>query len=104
MAFPSGELIGSDADLVRLELSRPLPEFGALRSQWELFANWGDAKEPNPLPTDQYRHISDIGLGWSATYQGALIHAYLAHRVDSTKAVSEPYPDYKFLLQVGWVF
>ena len=104
LAFPSGELIGSDADLFHVELSHPLPVIGMLQSQWQVFGDWGDAKEPNPLPTDIYRHISDIGLGWSATYDGALIHAYLAHRVDSTPPVSEPYPDYKFLLQVGWVF
>ena len=104
MAMPSGELIGSDADFVRVELSRPLPAIGALQSQWQLLGDWGDAKEPKPLPTDSYRHISDIGLGWSATCRGALIHAYLAHRVDSTRALSEPYPDYKFLLQAGWVF
>jgi len=104
LAFPSGELIGSDADFARIELARPLPAIGALQSQWQLFADWGDARAANPLPTDTSRHISDIGLGWSATCKGALIHAYLAHRVDSQPAVSEPYPDYKFLLQVGWVF
>ncbi len=104
MALPSGELIGSDAAFVRVELARPLPAMGGLQSSWQLFTDWGSAKEANPLPSDINRHISDIGLGWSANYQGALIHAYLAHRVDSAKAVSEPYPDYKFLLQAGWVF
>ncbi|PRC92981.1 ShlB/FhaC/HecB family hemolysin secretion/activation protein [Solimicrobium silvestre] len=104
MAFPSGELIGSNAVFVHVELSRPLPPVGELQSNWQIFTEWGTAKEPNPLSTDISRHISDVGLGWSASYKGALIHAYLAHRVDSTPAVSEPYPDYKFLLQAGWVF
>ena len=104
MALPSGELIGSDASFVRVELARPFQVMAGLQSSWQLFTDWGSAKEANPLPTDISRHISDLGLGWSANYQGALIHAYLAHRVDSMKAVSEPYPDNKFLLQAGWVF
>lgn len=104
MALPSGELIGSDAAIVRVELARPFQVMAGLQSSWQLFTDWGSAKEANPLPTDVSRQISDIGLGWSANYQGALIHAYLAHRVDSIKAVSEPYPDNKFLLQAGWVF
>lgn len=104
LGFPSGELIGSDATLAHIDITHPLPELGGLQSNWQIFSDWGDAKEPSPLATEHYRHISDVGLGWSANYKGALIHAYLAHRVDSTPAVSEPYADYKFLLQAGWVF
>jgi hemolysin activation/secretion protein len=103
LAYPSGELIGSDATFVRAELARPLPSAGKLRSNWLLFADWGTAKQPDPLPTDVKRNINDVGLGWSANYGGALIHAYLAHRMSSA-AVSEPYPDNNLLVQAGWVF
>jgi hemolysin activation/secretion protein len=103
MAYPSGELIGSEATFVRAELARPLPALGKLQSNWLVFADWGNARQANPLPTDVNRQISDAGLGWSATYSGALIHAYLAHRLSSA-AVSEPFATNKMLVQAGWVF
>jgi len=103
MAYPSGELIGSDATFVRAELSRPLPMVGKLQSNWLVFADWGNAKAANPLPTDISRDISDAGLGWTANYGGAMIHAYLAHRL-SSQAVSEPFATNKLLVQAGWVF
>ena len=104
MAYPSGELIGSDATLVHADLSRPLPTVGKLQSNWLVFADWGNAKQDNPLPTDVNRNISDAGFGWSANYGGALIHAYLAHRLSATHALSEPYATNKLLVQAGWVF
>ena len=104
MAFPSGELIGSDATLVHADLARPLPTVGKLQSNWLVFADWGNAKAANPLPSDVNRNISDAGFGWSANYGGALIHAYLAHRLSAIPAQSEPYATNKLLVQAGWVF
>ena len=83
MAYPSGELIGSDAIFARAELSRPMPAAGRLQSNWLVFADWGNAKAANPQPTDVNRNISDAGFGWSLNYGGALVHAYLAHRLNS---------------------
>lgn len=104
MAYPSGELTGTNAALVRLELARPLPEWKGLRSNWLVFADWGQARQAKPLATDPRRDISDIGLGWNVTYGRALLKAYVAHRLDGTAAVSEPTPKTKFLAQAGWVF
>ncbi|MBF0460025.1 MAG: ShlB/FhaC/HecB family hemolysin secretion/activation protein [Magnetococcales bacterium] len=104
MAYPSGELIGSDATLARLELSRPLPALDALRSNWLVFTDWGNAKAAKPLPTDVDRHISDVGIGLTANYSGAVLRTYLAHRLEDAVPVSEPFPRDKFLVQVGWVF
>lgn len=101
MAYPSGELSGSDATLVRLELSRPLPPAGALQSQWSVFADYAQGQ---PLKSDDRRSLSDVGIGWSATYKSLLIKAYLAHRLDSTPAQSEPTPRDPFWIQAGWVF
>ena len=103
MAYPSGELIGSEATSVHVDLARPLPAVGKLQSNWLVFANWGNAKQANPLPTDVSRNISDAGVGWSANYGGTFIHSYLAHRLTSA-AVSEPYAKTKLLVQAGWVF
>jgi hemolysin activation/secretion protein len=104
MAYPSGELIGSDAYLAHVDISRPLPPLRALHSNWLLFGDWGSAKAANPLPTDVSRHISDLGLGWNASYGGALIRAAVAHRLDTAPAVSEPFPRNKVLVQAGWTF
>ena len=104
MAYPSGELIGSNATLVHLELARPLPAMGQLQSSWLLFANWGQASAAKPLSTDVTREISDVGIGWSASYGKAIIKAHLAHRLESTPATSEKTDQDNFLLQVGWVF
>lgn len=104
MAYPSGELIGSNAVLVRIELARALPTWGDLQSSWTLFSNWGQAKAAQPLATDKTRNISDVGLGWSANYGKAIIKASLAHRLESAAATSEPTSRNKFLVQAGWVF
>ena len=105
MGNPSGELIGSNAALIRLELSRPLPAVGDLQSRWSLFTNWGQAEAAKAVsPTDKRRSISDVGIGWSAEYKGAIIRTHLAHRLNSDGPVSEPYPRNKLLVQAGWVF
>jgi hemolysin activation/secretion protein len=104
MAYPSGELIGTNAVLVHLELARALPTWGKLQSSWSIFTNWGQAKAAQPLATDSTRSISDVGLGWSANYGNAIIRASLAHRLETTPAVSEKTEQDNFLVQVGWVF
>jgi hemolysin activation/secretion protein len=104
MAYPSGELIGSNATLVHLELARPLTAMGKLQSSWLLFTNWGQASAAKPLATEKTREISDVGIGWSASYGKTIIKAHLAHRLESTAAASEPTSVDNFLLQVGCVF
>lgn len=104
MAYPSGELIGTNATLVRIELARPLPAWGKLQSSWLVFTSWGQASAAKPLAGEQTREISDVGIGWTANYGNAFIKAHLAHRLESTAAVSESTPVDNFLMQMGWVF
>ena len=104
MAYPPGELIGSNATLVHLELARPLPAMGKLQSSWSVFTNWGQASAAQPLATDKTRDISDVGIGWAANYDNAIIRAHVARRLESTAAVSEKTNRDNFLLQLGWVF
>lgn len=105
MAYPTGELIGTNATVARLELARPLPAWEGLRHSWLAFADWGQASASNQIATaDRRREISDVGLGWTANYGGVLIKTYLAHRLNSHAPTSEPAPRDKFLLQAGWVF
>lgn len=105
MAYPTGELIGTNATVARLELARPLPPWQELRHSWLAFADWGQASATNPIDTaDRRREISDVGLGWVANYGGLLLRTYVAHRLNSRAPTSEPAPRDKFLLQAGWVF
>jgi hemolysin activation/secretion protein len=104
MAYPSGELIGSNGALARVELARPLPAWGRLQSSWLAFADWGTAKAADPLPSDVNRRLSDVGIGWSANYGGALLRAHLAHRLQGGAATSEPFARNKVFAQAGWIF
>ncbi|MEC5218851.1 hemolysin activation/secretion protein [Actimicrobium sp. GrIS 1.19] len=104
MAYPSGELIGSNATLVHLELARPLPALGKLQSNWQVFGNWGQASAAKSLATEKTRKLSDVGIGWAANYGDAIIKAHLAHRLENTPSLSEKTDRDNFLVQVGWLF
>ena len=101
MAYPSGELSGSDAELVRLELSRQLPSAGAWQQQGSVLLNWGQARETD---LSQRKDLSDIALGYVGKHRnGLLVKAYLAHRL-SEEAQSEASPRNRWVIQAGWVF
>lgn len=101
MAYPSGELSGSDAELLRLELSRPLPAAGGFKNQWSVLVNWGQARETD---LQARRDLSDVAVGWVGKHtNGLLVKAYLAHRL-SDAATSERASRNRLVLQGGWVF
>lgn len=102
MAYPSGEISGGDALLARVELSRALPEFSGMQHQWSVLFNWGQAQETSLQPT---RSLSDVSLGYVAKHsRGWLFKAYLAHRLESTAAISESTPSNKIWVQAGYIF
>ena len=104
-AYPSGELIGDNATLARLELSRPSPTVAAVQSNWLAFADYGEARAEKAIsPNSGDRHVSDVGLGLNASYKGALLKASLAHRLEGQAAISEPASRNKLLVQAGWMF
>lgn len=105
MAYPSGDLIGTNATYARLELARPFPEWNRLKSNWLVFTDWGQASAANAVSSsDRSRNIGDVGIGLTGSYQGAILKVYVAHRLDSAQAVSEPVARDKVLAQIGWVF
>lgn len=102
MAYPSGELSGTDGSLLRLELARPLPVWGGLQHQWSVFTDVANART---VKADSYRTLRDVGLGWSGSHaKGLLIKAYWAYRIDDLPAQSEPASRDRLLVQAGWVF
>ena len=105
MAYPSGELIGTNASYARADLAHPLPEWGDLKSNCFLFSDWGQASEARTVAsTDQLRNIRDVGIGWGGSYRNAILKVYVAHRLDDAPAISEQIPRNNFLAQAGWVF
>lgn len=104
-AYPSGELIGSNATLAKLELSRPLPAIQQLNHSWSVFTTKGHAEVAKDYTSaPKGRDISDVGLGWKGSYQGAIINAHLAYRLEDTAPISEKVDRTRLLLQAGWVF
>lgn len=102
MGYPSGELSGSNAAVVHIELSRPLPSWSdGLSNNWFMFANWGQAGASRPVATtDRTRSISDVGIGWSANWKKASLRVQLAHRLEASAATSEAFPANKVLAQL----
>lgn len=100
-AYTSGESAGTDAALVGLALSRPLPAIGDLTHQWSLFANWGQART---LKSDPYRELSDVGVSWTAAHtNGLYLNLQLAHRTTAA-AVTEADRQTRVLFQLGMLF
>lgn len=103
-AYPSGELSGDNAALVRAELARPVPLSGAVRLSASVFADYGWAKAAQPLAGAGGRKLGDVGVGLAANMAGGLLKLQLAHRVSGGEPTSEAAARTRVLLQGGWVF
>lgn len=104
-AYPAGELSGSIATLAKVELSRPLPAWGAGSQSASVFATKGHAKATRATSSsDVGRSISDVGLGWRGQYQQLQVNAHLAHRLQSAEPASEQADRTRLLVQAAWVF
>lgn len=104
MAYPSGELIGSNATLIHFELNHPVALMASLRTSYGVFTNYGRVRESHPMSPTEARHISDVGLSLSGSYEQMLFKINWAHRKTSANATSEPYPRNKLLLQMSLTF
>lgn len=108
MAYPPGELIGTNAVFARAELSRPLPAIKAipqLTHNWLAFADVGQAAAAKEVTaSDARRSISDVGLGWTGNWKGGFVKAYAAYRIQDSAPVSETSDRTRLLVQAGWLF
>jgi len=108
MAYPLGELSGTNAVFARIEFKEPLPTIAELPNfshDWAVFAEWGRAGEANPVnSSDEMRSISDIGLSWSAKWNKTIAKVYLVHRLEDANPITEPASRTGVVAQVGWVF
>ncbi len=108
MAYPPGELIGTNAMFARAELSHPLPAVKAIPQLSHgalVFADWGQAAAAKVVSaSDARRSISDVGLGWTANWKGGFVKAYAAYRIEDSEPVSETSDRTRLLVQAGWLF
>ena len=69
MAYPSGELSGTNAVYARIELAKVLPAVLSapdFSQQVSVFSDWGMAGQAQAVDSnDKQRHINDVGLGYS---------------------------------------
>ncbi|NHZ37362.1 ShlB/FhaC/HecB family hemolysin secretion/activation protein [Massilia sp. CCM 8692] len=99
-AYPTGELSGDHAALLRAELARALPA----QVSASVFADYGWAKSVNAAAgVDATRSLGDVGLGLSALRGGLLLKLQVVHRVSGGPALSEPVSRTRLLFQAGWV-
>jgi hemolysin activation/secretion protein len=108
MAYPSGELSGSNAIFARVELSHPLPSIASapdFTHQGSLYSSWGQASQPKVVSaTDRRREVSDVGLSWTGNFKSVAAKVTLAHRLQTEAPTSEPADRNRLLAQLSWVF
>ena len=104
-AYPSDELIGDSALYLHVDLDDTLPAVNDLRSDWLVFADYGEAWSSfTTAGVRSQRDIGDVGLAFNAHLHGFVLHANVSHRLAAAPPLSEPYSRNKLLLQGGWVF
>jgi len=103
-AFPDGELSAENGYIAGLEFFYALPSYENITSKASIFADSGYAKMENTTGATEPRHLSDMGLGYQASYKEFFAKAQLARVIGGSKVESEPNYQNKFLLQLGWVY
>lgn len=104
-AFPDGELSAENGYIAGLEFFYALPSYEGISSKASIFVDSGYAKMENATGATQPRYLSDIGLGYQATYKEFFAKAQLARVIGGGSNIeSEPNYHTKFLLQLGWVY
>lgn len=103
-AFPDGEHSAENGYIFGAELFYALPSYEGINHKVSLFADTGYAKMENPLATSQSRHLSDMGLGYQASYKDFFTKAQIARVIGGEKVESETEHATKLLLQIGWIY
>lgn len=103
-AFPDGEHSAENGYIVGVELFYTLPSFEAITHKASLFADTGYASMQNENGTQESRHLSDIGVGYQASYKQFFGKAQIARVIGGEKVESESERSTKLLVQLGFVY
>lgn len=103
-AFPDGEHSSENGYLLGLELFYTLPTIESVSHKVSVFADTGYASMENSNGTSQSRHLSDVGVGYQASYKSFFTKAQVARVVGGEKVESENEHSTRLLLQLGYVY
>lgn len=103
-AFPDGEHSAENGYIFGVELFYALPSYEGINHKASIFADTGYARMENLLSTSESRHLSDMGLGYQASYKEFFTKAQVARVIGGEKVTSETEHSTKLLLQLGWVY
>ena len=103
-AFPDGEHSAENGYIFGAELFYTLPSYEGINHKASIFADTGYAKMENPLTTTQGRQLSDVGLGYQASYKDFFAKAQVARVMGGEKSTTEDRDSTRALLQIGWMY
>ncbi|NCD11198.1 MAG: ShlB/FhaC/HecB family hemolysin secretion/activation protein [Epsilonproteobacteria bacterium] len=103
-AFPDGEHSAENGYILGAELFYTLPSFEAITHKASLFADTGYATMQNENGTQESRQLSDIGIGYQASYKQFFGKAQIARVIGGDKVESESERSTKLLVQLGFVY
>ena len=103
-AFPDGEHSAENGYLVGAELFYTLPSYEGISHKASVFADTGYAKMENPTGATEARQLSDMGLGYQASYKQFFTKAQIARVLGGEKVESEANHSTKLLFQIGYVY
>lgn len=103
-AFPDGEHSAENGYILGAELFYTLPSAEGITHKASLFADTGYATMQNENGTQESRQLSDIGIGYQASYKQFFGKAQIARVIGGEKVESESERSTKLLLQMGWVY
>lgn len=103
-AFPSGEHSAENGYIFGAELFYTLPRVEGINHKASIFADTGYATMENKIGDNEGRQLSDMGLGYQATYKEFFVKAQIARVMGGEKVESESERSTKLLVQMGWIY
>lgn len=105
--YPDSEESAENGYIFRAESFYTLPAYQGLNHKVSLFVDTAKVKQENSTTNEKARQLSDIGIGYNASYKNFFAKAHLATIIGGSKVESEAdNKQYKtkFLVQAGMVF
>ncbi len=103
-AFPDGEHSAENGYLLGAELFYTLPSYEGVSHKVSLFGDTGYATMENAISGSEGRQLSDIGLGYQASFKQFFGKAQIARVIGGEKVESETNHSTKLLLHIGYVY
>lgn len=104
-AFPDSEHSAENGYVLGAELFYALPSYNGINHKASIFADTGYASMENKISGNQGRQLSDMGIGYQASFKNFFTKVQVARVIGGEKVQSEiPSHDTKLLLQIGWIY